>query len=135
MLDVQDLKKLPSVLVCSLIPRDEDPKARFKSIKKKIPKRVGASAHPCFTPLLISITIFSLDKLKLFGPDRCPVYICLRYLGSVASFLEDKVKNIVETTYDAVKLKITHLIKKPLKGTFKDVTPFQENRNVIYHFK
>ena len=48
------LKKLPSVLVSSLIPRDEDPKARFKSIEKKIPKRVGASTQPCFTPLLIS---------------------------------------------------------------------------------
>ena len=48
------LKRLQSVLVWGLIPRDEDPKANLNSIEKKIPKRVGASTQPCFTPLLIS---------------------------------------------------------------------------------
>ena len=48
------LKMLPSALVWSLIPRDEDPKARFNSTEKKISKRVGASTQPCFTPFLIS---------------------------------------------------------------------------------
>ena len=80
-------------------------------------------------------TISSLDKLKLFVLKKCPVYLCLPYLGSVASFPEDKFKDIVGNPYDAVKLKIAHLTKKPLNRTFKEVTPVHQNHNVIYHFK
>ena len=47
-------------------------------------------------------TISSLDKPKLYEPEKYPVYLRLPYLGSVASFLEDKVKDIVGNTYDAV---------------------------------
>ena len=44
----------------------------------------------------------SLDKSKLYGSETCPVYLLILYLVSVASFLEDKVKDIVGNTYDAV---------------------------------
>ena len=54
-------------------------------------------------------TISSLDKPKLYGPEKCRVNLPLPYLGSVASFLENKVKDIVGNTYGAVKLKIAHL--------------------------
>ena len=47
-------------------------------------------------------TISSLDKPKLYGPEKCRVNLPLPYLGSVASFLENKVKDIVGNTYDAV---------------------------------
>ena len=57
------------------------------------------------------------------------------FLGNVASFLEDKVKDIVGNTYGAVKLRIAHLTKKPMNGISKDVTPVQQKHNVIYHFK
>ena len=80
-------------------------------------------------------TISILDKPKLFGPETFPVYLRLPYLGSVASFLEDKVKDIVGNTYGAVKLRIAHLTKKPMNGISKDVTPVQQKHNVIYHFK
>ena len=80
-------------------------------------------------------TISSLDRLTLFGPERCSVYLCLPYLGGIAIFPEDKFKDIVGNPYDAVKLKIANLTKKPLNGTLKDINPVQENHNVIYHFK
>ena len=47
------LKSRPSVLVWSLIPVVDEPKACFSSNEKKIPNRVGASTQPCFFPLLI----------------------------------------------------------------------------------
>ena len=80
-------------------------------------------------------TISSLDKPKLYGPEKCRVNLPLPYLGSVASFLEDKVKDIVGNTYGAVKLRVAHLSKKSLNEIVKDVTPVQEKHNVIYHFK
>ena len=56
------LKRLPSVLVWSLIPRDEHPKPRYNSIENKIPKRVGASTQPCFTPFVISNELETLPS-------------------------------------------------------------------------
>ena len=45
----------PSDLVCGLTPTVDEQKARFNTIEKKIPKRVGAITHPCtgYPPLLI----------------------------------------------------------------------------------
>ena len=42
--------------------------------------------------------------------------------SSVASFLENKVNDIVGNTYGAVKLRVAHFTKIPLNGIFKDVT-------------
>ncbi|XP_074832157.1 uncharacterized protein LOC142001118 [Carettochelys insculpta] len=47
------LNSFPSDLVCSKMPSVEDPKACFSRSAKKIPNNVGASTHPCLTPLLI----------------------------------------------------------------------------------
>ena len=77
-------------------------------------------------------TISRLDKPKTYGPEKCPVYLRLPYLGSVTSFLEDKFKDIVRSTYGAVKVRVTHVTKKPLNGIFKDVTL---KKKIIYHFK
>ena len=48
------LKWWQSTIVWSLIPRDEDRKARFNSIYRKSPKRIGVSTQSCLTPLLVS---------------------------------------------------------------------------------
>ena len=46
------LKSLPSCLVRTYTPSSQSAKAYWRSIEKKIPKRVGARTQPCFTPLL-----------------------------------------------------------------------------------
>ena len=48
-----ELNRRLSDIVCSLTPTVDKQKTRFNSIEKKIPKRVGAKKHPCFTSLLI----------------------------------------------------------------------------------
>ena len=63
------------------------------------------------------------------------MYLSLPYLGSAASFHENKVKDIVGNTHGAVKHKVAHFTKKSLNGIFKDETPVQEKHNVVYHFK
>ena len=80
-------------------------------------------------------TISSLDKPKLYGPEKYPVYLHLPSLDSVASFPEDKVKDIVGNTYGAVKLRVAHFTKKPHNGIFKDVTPVQEKTQCYLSFQ
>ena len=47
------LNRSLSDLVCNLTHIVDKQKAHFSSIEKKIPKRVGATTQPCFTPLLM----------------------------------------------------------------------------------
>ena len=65
---------------------------------------------------------------------QCPVYLQFPCLGKVTSFFETKLKEIVSNIYDAVKLRVAHFTRKPYNGNFKDVTPDQEQHNVIYLF-
>ena len=46
------LKSLPSVLVLRKTPSSQLLNAYWRSSEKKIPNSVGASTHPCLTPLL-----------------------------------------------------------------------------------
>ena len=80
-------------------------------------------------------TISSLDKPKLYGLEKCSLYLRLPYLGSVSSFLEYKVKDLVGNAYGATKLRVAHFTKKPLNGIFKDVTPVQVKHSLMYHLK
>ena len=47
------LEMRSSVLVWSFMPAVDEPKERFNSVVKKIPKRVGASTQPLLSLLLI----------------------------------------------------------------------------------
>ena len=93
------------------------------------------SEHPFdIADKTIRKTISSLDKPRRYEPEKYQVYLHLPYC-SVASFLDDKVKDIVGNTYGAVKLRIAHFTKTLQIEIFKDVTLVQEKHNVLYHFK
>ena len=47
------LKRFPLVLVRRYTPSSDWLKAKDSNIEKKMPKSVGASTNPCFTPLFI----------------------------------------------------------------------------------
>ena len=63
------------------------------------------------------------------------MYIILLYLGNETKFLENKVKHTINSTFEAVNLRISHFTRKLLDGIFKDVTPNPEKNNAIYQSK
>ena len=52
----------------------------------------------------INNTISKLDRPTKLGPNKCPVYLRLPYLGKEVKFLENKVKETVNGTFGAVNL-------------------------------
>ncbi|MEC8569013.1 MAG: reverse transcriptase domain-containing protein, partial [Pseudomonadota bacterium] len=70
-----------------------------------------------------------------FGPDKCPVYLRLPFIGNVTARFEKQIRSAVHRTFGSVCLKIVHQTKKPLSAIFKDVSPIHEKNNTIYHFK
>ena len=57
------------------------------------------------------------------------------YLGKEATTIEKNVKNTVNATFSSVQLRINHVTRKPLNGTYKDHTADLEKSKVIYKFK
>ena len=70
--------------------------------------------------------------LPKFGPEKCPVYLRLPWLGSVFTRFQKKVKSDVKQCFSAVE----HVLftNELLPATNKDVLPALQKSYVIYQF-
>ena len=80
-------------------------------------------------------TVDRFRRPRQFGPDRCPVYLHLPYIGDVSTRFEDQTRSSVENTFHSVRLRVVYQTRRPLNGVAKDVTPITDLNNVIYKFK
>ena len=69
-----------------------------------------------------------------FGPEKCPVYLHLPWLGPVSNQFEKQVTSSVKHCYLAVEPHIVYKINQLLPVANKDVLPALQNSNVIYQF-
>ena len=72
--------------------------------------------------------------LPVFGPEKCPVYLRLQWLGSVSTRFEKQVKSAVKTCFFAVELRVVCSTNKLLCATNKDVLHAIQKSNMIYQF-
>ena len=79
--------------------------------------------------------IWILDQIwTKFGPEKCPVYLHLPWLGSVSTRFEKQVKSAVKECFSTVEPRVVHSTKELLPATNKDVLPALQKSNVIYQF-
>ena len=85
-----------------------------------------------------------LDKLfcnldnnnPYFGPNKCPVYLKLPWIGPIAeNHFQYALKNITERTFYAAKLRCIFSTRTILAPTPKDALPAFSTSSVIYEFK
>ena len=69
---------------------------------------------------------------RKFGPERCPAYLRLPWLGSTR--FEKQVKSAVKQCFSAVEPRVVYSTKKLLSATNKDVLPAFQKSHVIYQF-
>ena len=72
--------------------------------------------------------------LPKFGPEKCPVYLLLPWLGSVSTRFEKQVKFAVKQCFSAVKPRVVYFTNELLSATNKDVLPALQKSNIIYQF-
>ena len=87
---------------------------------KSIFGALGYPSHVIRKEIINTITKF--EKPIKQGPNKCPVNLRLPYLGREAIALENNVKNIVNSTFRSVQLRIIYFTRKPLNGICKDTT-------------
>ena len=74
------------------------------------------------------------QALPKFGPEKCPVYLCLPWLDFVSTWFEKQVKSAVKQCFSFVEPLVVYSTKKLLFFTNKNVLPALQKSNMIYQF-
>ena len=60
---------------------------------------------------------------KQFGPEKCPVYLRVLWIGKASFALDKNVKTAVESCYGSVTTRVVFTSKRMLPVARKDVLP------------
>ena len=82
----------------------------------------------------ISKKIAQFSTAKRFGPEKCPVYLRVPWIGSAFQQLEHQVKSAVQNCYGAVSPRLIFSTQCMLPAAKKDVLPANQRSMVIYEY-
>ena len=78
-----------------------------------------------------------IEEFKLLpkeGPEKCPVYLKLPWIGNISTKFEKQCKNAVSSCFGAVKLCVVFSTRKILPEVRKDVVPTKQQSMIVYQF-
>ena len=82
----------------------------------------------------ISKKIAQFSRPKRFGPEKCPVYLRVPWMGKASIGLDKNVKMVVESCYGSVTTRVIFTSKRMLPVARKDVLPTMLKSSVIYKY-
>ena len=82
----------------------------------------------------ISKKIAQFSMPKRFGPEKCPMYLRVPWIGKASIGLDKKVKTAVESCYGSVTTRVVFTSKRMLPVARKDVLPTTLKSSVIYEY-
>ena len=100
---------------------------------KKILLDNGYSKNVVNAQIAKKIVLFS--TLKRFGPEKCPVYLRVVWIGKSSTNLEKEVKTAVESCYGSISIRLVFRSKRMLPVANKDVLPTTQKSFVTYEYK
>ena len=65
----------------------------------------------------------SSTALKMIGPQKCPVYLKLPYLGNISERFSKKISEEINQVFSSVRLRTILYTDRSLSGINKDVCP------------
>ena len=83
----------------------------------------------------IAKKIAQFSTLKPFGPEKCPVYLRVPWIGKPSTNLEKEVKTAVESCYGSVSTRLVFTSKRMLPVAHIDVLPIIQKSSVINKYK
>ena len=78
--------------------------------------------------------IASFISDKHFGPEKCPVYLKLPWIGDVSLKFENQIKKAINFCYSAVNPRVVYSAKNMFPSTQKDCVPAHKKSLVVYEF-
>ena len=82
----------------------------------------------------ISKKIAQFFMPKRFGPEKCPVYLRVPWIGKASIGLDKNVKMAVESYYVSVTTRVVFTSKRMLPVARKDVLPTTLKSSVVYEY-
>ena len=82
----------------------------------------------------ITKTIFRFKQLTKEGPQKCPVYLKLPWIGDSSSHFERKIKMSINDCFGSVQPRIIFSTRRIWPITHKDVLPTLKQSNVVYQY-
>ena len=71
---------------------------------------------------------------KPIGPEKCPVYVKLPWIGNVSSKFENQISKAIASCYYAVKPRVVYNTRVMLPSAKKDCVPTTQKSCVVYEF-
>ena len=100
---------------------------------KKILLNNGYPKNVINTQITKKIAQFS--TLTRFGPEKCPVYLRVPWIGKSSTNLKKEVQTAVESCCGFVSTRLIFTSKRMLPVARKDVLPTTQKSSVIYEYK
>ena len=69
-----------------------------------------------------------------FGPQKCPVYLKLPWIGYSSLRFESQIKQAITNCFFAVNPRVVYSTKKALPSIQKECVPATQKRSVVYEF-
>ena len=71
---------------------------------------------------------------KTFGPDKCPVYLKLPWIGYASSKFENQISKAITSCFCAVKPRVVYNTRVMLPSAKKNCVPTTQKSCVVYEF-
>ena len=82
----------------------------------------------------ISNKLARLQSLPKFGPNKCPVYLKLPWIGNISLKFENKIKSSVKHRFRAVESRVLISTRKIFLSIHKDDVPSIQQSMVVYKY-
>ena len=76
----------------------------------------------------------NISSEKQFGPEKCPVYLKLPWIGNVSSRFENQINKAITSCFYAVKPRAAYNTRVMLPSAKKDSIPTIQKSCVVYEF-
>ena len=116
-----------ALMICS--------KTKLDSELDTITQLVSDNGYP-EDVLVLSIKekLANISSEKQFGPEKCPVYLQLSWLGNVSSKVENQLNKAITSCFYDVKPHAVYNTRVMLPSAKKDSSPTTQKMCVVYDF-
>ena len=101
-------------------------KTKFGSELDKIKQLLIENGYPA--DVLLSCIYQKLASRKTFGPEKCPVYLKLPWIGNVSSKFENQINKASTSCIYAVKPRVVYSTRVMLPSAKKDSVPTTQTK-------
>ena len=78
--------------------------------------------------------ILQFQKHPIEGPQRCPVYLKLPWIGETSVIFEKKIKSSILNCFSTVQPRVIFTTRRILPAIHKDVLPTSQLSMVVYQY-